>query len=63
MAEHGVLPQDLGGQQRQREAEERSGEHHRDLRGAAGQPVEQEPADVRVYPPSFLGGGRPKWAG
>ena len=52
-----VHPQDLGGQQRQGQAERGPGEHHRDLRGAAGQPVEQEPADVVIDAAAFFGGG------
>ena len=36
---------------------ERAGEHDEDLGGAAGQAVEQEPADVGVDPAALLGGG------
>ena len=52
-----VDPEDLRGQQRQRQTDERACEHHGDLRGAARQGVEQEAADVGVDAAAFFGGG------
>jgi hypothetical protein len=53
VGEH-VDPQDLGGQQRHREAQQGSEQHHQDLGEAAAQRVAQEGADVAVDPPAFL---------
>jgi hypothetical protein len=52
-----VDPQDLGGKQRQRQAGERTEEHHDDLGAASGESVEQEAADVGVHPAAFLRSG------
>ena len=51
-----VDPQDLGREKRQGEPDEGPDEHDGDLSATAGQAVEQEPPDVGVDPPSFLGG-------
>jgi len=53
VGEH-VDPEDLRRQQRNDHPQERSGEHHHDLRHASRQPVPQEGADVRVDPSPLL---------
>ena len=51
-----VDPEDLRGQQRDRQADEGTGQHQQHLGRAAGQAVEQEAADVVVDAPSLLHG-------
>jgi hypothetical protein len=54
---HQIHPEDLERQQRKGHPEERSEQHHRDLRDVAGKQVLDEPADVVVDDSPFAHGG------